>query len=219
MVITIKNKLVQDRGEIIEQFAVGKDVLDVGCTELLGTTTEKGKTERWIHEKIRRVAKEVVGVDINKTQVEALRARGYNIICGDVEQVDLGRKFDVIVAGELIEHLSNPGLFLENMKRHLKDDGVLILTTPNRFHFYTFLQAFVTGREPVYNKPIAAHVHYYDINSLKALVARHGYQVVDHCYYSEKFPTIKSKLILEPLQKIRPNFAQGIVMVLQRAPA
>lgn len=215
--ITVKNKLVQDRGTFIEQFVVGKEVLDAGCTELLGTTTDKGKAERWIHEKIRKVAKEVVGVDINKTEVEALKARGYNIICGDVEEVDIGRKFDVIVAGELMEHLSNPGLFLENMKRHLNEDGVLILTTPNRFHFYSFLKAFITGQNPVYNKPIAAHVHYYDINSLKALIIRHGYQVVDHCFYSEAFPTFKSKLLLKSIQKLRPNFAQGIIMVLQKA--
>ena len=35
---------------------------------------------------------------------------------GDVTTVNLGKKFDVIVAGELIGHLPNQGLFLENMK-------------------------------------------------------------------------------------------------------
>ena len=212
----MKAKLVQDRGEIIEQYVVGKKVLDAGCAELMGTTTDKGKTERWIHKRIRKLAKEVVGVDINKTEVEALRAQGYNVICGDVEQVDIGRKFDVIVAGELIEHLSNPGLFLNNMRRHLKDDGVLILTTPNRFHLYIFLKAFVTGKQPSYTKPIAAHVHYYDVNSLEALATRHDYKIVDCWYYSEGFPTLKSK-ILKFIQKFRLNFAQGIVMVLQKA--
>lgn len=212
----MKNKLAQDRGEIIEQFVVGKEVLDAGCAELMGTTTDKGKAARWIHERIRKVAKEVVGIDINKTEVEALRAQGYNVICGDIEQVDIGRKFDAIVAGELIEHLSNPGLFLDNMKRHLKDDGVLILTTPNRFQLYKFLTAFVTGQPPSYTKPIAAHVHYYDVSSLEALTTRHGYKVLDCWYYSEVFPTLKSK-ILKLIQKFRPNFALGIVMVLQKA--
>lgn len=212
----MKSKLVQDRGAIIEQYVAGKKVLDVGCAELMGTTTVSGKLERWIHKRIRKLAKEVVGVDVNETQVEALKAQGYNVICGDVEQVDIGRKFDVIVAGELIEHLSNPGLFLENMKRHLDNDGVLILTTPNRFHLYIFLKAFFTGKQPVYTKPIAAHVHYYDVSSLEALITRHGYKMLDCWYYSEEFPTLKSK-ILKFIQKLRPNFAQGIVVVLQKA--
>ena len=192
-------------------------MLDVGCAELLGTVHAKTKAGRWLHEKIKKLAKEVVGVDISKIEVEALRARGYNIILGDVERVDIGREFDVIVAGELVEHLSNPGFFLENMKRHLRDDGVLILTTPNRFDFYTFLKALISGRQPSYNKPIAAHVHYYDVNSLKAMANRHGYEVSDFYYYSEGFPTLKSKLILWPIIKARPNFAKGIVMVLRRA--
>ena len=50
----MKAKVVPDKGQVIEQFVVGKEVLDVGCTELLGTTTEKGKAERWIHEQISR---------------------------------------------------------------------------------------------------------------------------------------------------------------------
>lgn len=207
---------MQDRWEVIKEFVAGKEVLDVGCAELLGTVHAETKAERWLHEKIRKLAKEVVGIDINKTEVEALRARGYNIILGNVEQVDIGRRFDVIVAGELIEHLSNPGLFLENMKRHLKDSGVLILTTPNRFDFYTFMKAIISGTQPSYEKPIAAHVHYYDVNSLQALAKRHDYEVSDFYYYTEGFPTWKSKLTLQPITKARPNFAKGIIMILKR---
>ena len=46
-------------------------------------------------------------------------------------KIRLGRKFDVIVTGEILEHLPNQGLFLENAERHLKKKGVQILTTPN----------------------------------------------------------------------------------------
>ena len=40
--------------------------------------------------------------------------------------------FDVIVSGELIEHLRRPRLFIKECLRTLKMNGVLILTTPNR---------------------------------------------------------------------------------------
>ncbi len=59
------------------ELVVGKEVLDAGCAELMSTTTDKGKAERWIHRRIKKMAKEVVGVDINKREVEALRARVY----------------------------------------------------------------------------------------------------------------------------------------------
>jgi 2-polyprenyl-3-methyl-5-hydroxy-6-metoxy-1,4-benzoquinol methylase len=51
------------------------------------------------------VSKKVVGVDIQKEDVERLRKLGYEVVWGDVTTINLGKKFDVIVAGELIEHL------------------------------------------------------------------------------------------------------------------
>ena len=42
-----------------------------------------------------------------------VRERGYRVIWGDVTKIRLGRKFEVIVAGEILEHLPNQGLFGE----------------------------------------------------------------------------------------------------------
>jgi len=52
---------------------------------------------------------------------------------GDAEFIPFRSKsFDIIVAGELIEHLSDPKRFLEECHRTLTDEGVLIISTPNR---------------------------------------------------------------------------------------
>ena len=69
-------------------------------------------------------------IDIRSNNVERLRALGLNAICGDAEKVDLGRKFDVIM-GMPLEHVSNQGIFLENMKRHLENEGVMVVSVPN----------------------------------------------------------------------------------------
>jgi len=39
--------------------------------------------------------------------------------------------FDCIVAGEIIEHIYNPTYFLRECWRILKDDGIIIITTPS----------------------------------------------------------------------------------------
>ena len=57
MVKTANIKLVKDRWEVIEKFVVDKEVLDVGCTELLGTVNAEAKMGRWIHEKIKKKLK------------------------------------------------------------------------------------------------------------------------------------------------------------------
>ena len=70
-------------------------------------------------------------MDYEADEIEKLKAAGYNVVSADATHFDLQQKFDAIVAGELIEHLSNPGLFLDCSSRHLQNNGLLILTTPN----------------------------------------------------------------------------------------
>lgn len=211
-----QKKIVTTRWEVIENYVKGKDVFDVGCAELIGTTTDGKKKSRWIHDKIAKVAKNLIGIDINEKQVILLKEMGYNIIVGDVTTVDLKRKFDVIVAGELIEHLSNPGIFLDNMKRHLKKEGVLILTTPNRFDFITFVKSFFHNSIPDYNKPISKHVMYFDENSISALLKRHGFESIEIVYYwtfAKDYDSRWTRMLLRLVIRFRPSFVRGIVVV------
>ncbi len=80
-----------------------------------------------------------LGIDIEEKEIIKMKKEGYNVICANVETMQLNLKFDVIIAGELIEHLHNPGLFLNTLYEHLRDEGKLILTTPNPFNFRSFL--------------------------------------------------------------------------------
>lgn len=211
-----QKKIVTTRWDIIENYVKGKNVLDIGCAELIGSTIDKKKKSRWIHAKISKVAKELTGVDINEEQVVLLKEMGYNIVVGDAEIIDLGHDFDVIVAGELIEHLSNPGIFLDNMKRHLKGDGIFILTTPNRFDFMTFLRSFLHNTIPSYNKPIAKHVTYFDENSISALLKRHGFEPIEIAYYwtfSNDYDSQWTRILLHPIIRFRPSFVRGLVVV------
>lgn len=163
-----KIKIVEDRWEFIEKYVRNKVVLDVGCAELVATTNDDGKKERWLFERLNKIAKEVVGLDINKEGIQALQKLGYKVILGEAEKCNLRRTFDVILAGELIEHLSNPGLFLENMRRHLNKKGVLIITTPNRFFFFDFFRAFIGNQIPRYSKKgMAGHVFYFTLTLSK----------------------------------------------------
>ena len=210
-------RLVSDRWEVIREYVAGKDVLDVGTAELYGSEKKHGH-DKFLFAQISPIAKSLLGLDINKEEVERLRAIGYkNLLIGDAETINLEQDFDVIVAGDIIEHLSNPGLFLDNMRGHLREDGVLILTTPNRFDFYAFMKAFITGQQPNYSKPIAAHVAHYDINTLTALANRQRFKLEVYYYYTTgQFPTLKARLLLKPIIDARPNFALGLIAVLRK---
>lgn len=122
-------KLLQ-RAEQILPWVQGPRVLDIGCA----AHAMKFDSPHWLHGLLCKQFPETVGLDIRPDLIEQLRSIGYaNVYLGNAENFDLGREFDTIVAGDLIEHLSNPGAFLTCVKKHLAPSGRLIVTTPYPF--------------------------------------------------------------------------------------
>ena len=76
-----------------------------------------------------------IGVDLDGDTVVELTEHGVfdNLVEGDVEKLTelelSGERFDLVVAGDIIEHLSNPGLMLEGMKGLMKPNGKLLVST------------------------------------------------------------------------------------------
>jgi GT2 family glycosyltransferase/SAM-dependent methyltransferase len=107
-------------------FVKGKKVLDLGCGEGYGTYM------------LAREAKYVVGVEIDKPTIQHARNKyiknNLEFIEGSVltVPVDSEREFDVIVCFELIEHIAEHDELLSEVKRLLKDDGLFIVSTPNK---------------------------------------------------------------------------------------
>jgi SAM-dependent methyltransferase len=169
------------RWDFIRPLVVKKRVLELGPAELVGTMN-RHKIDRWIHRKIAGVAEKLVGLEINREQIEALSDMGYDIREGDAEQFDLNEQFDVIIAGELIEHLSNPGKFLDCVRKQLVTDGQLVLTTPNRYSVLSLANVILSGKVPSYEKDIAKHVVYFDSDALNSLLRRHGFASIEFEY-------------------------------------
>jgi 2-polyprenyl-3-methyl-5-hydroxy-6-metoxy-1,4-benzoquinol methylase len=116
----------------IVPYVVGKTVLDVGCTS-------GSRRDDWVHAGLVRVAHRVIGVDIDADAVNRVRQRGFDVRLADAESLPMKEVFDVVHAGELIEHLDNPRSFLAAARSRLKPAGVLVLTTPNAFAISNFV--------------------------------------------------------------------------------
>lgn len=144
------------REAIIKSYAMDKEVLDVGA---VGQT---GAYNLW--DEIKPVAKELVGIDIMSSGNEG-------VVQGDMETYSFGRKFDVIVLGDIIEHVNNQGLLLDNCHRHLKNDGILVITTPNAKWPTVFMP---TNR---------THTLWHDKFTMETLLGRYGFKVKEFRYY------------------------------------
>lgn len=154
--------------EILDRVDGGR-VLDVGCVQHDPATRHD---PNWLHQHLYRVADDVVGVDIDEDGIEDLQDAGYRATVADAESLALEGEFEYVVAGEIIEHVSNPGLFLDAVRERLTDDGQLILSTPNPW-CWARLKHLVRSDVVPCNPE---HTHYQDEQTLRQLLARHGFE-------------------------------------------
>lgn len=153
-------------------FARGKRVLDIGCVQ---HDPDNYRSPYWVHKALVAVADHVVGIDLYPEGVEYLRGKGYDVRLFDACDFDIGEKFDVIVAGDIIEHLDNVGGFLSSCRRSLRPDGVLLVTTDSPWFWRHIARAAVLGRV----KNNLEHVTWIDPVLLSQLAGRFGFDLRD----------------------------------------
>lgn len=97
------------------------EIFDVGCCDGSFTKHFKKNTNK------------AYGIDISKHAVNKAKRKGIIVKEGDFLEKDYFKniKFDIIVAGETIEHIFDTDLFLKKIYTKLKKNGTLIITTPN----------------------------------------------------------------------------------------
>ena len=182
----------------IGEFVRGKRVLDIGC---MNHSASASADTRWLHGHVVRNAGSVLGLDILESDVAQLREQGFNMVCGDAMTVDLGDTFRTIIAGELIEHIEDPGMFLRNMRKHLASDGELLITTPNVFFGLHFAESIFRSPYDAWNPQ---HVAWYDYFTLENLLNRAGLTAVKCIYFTRS----------RKLQKVLRFFGSKCPMVL-----
>ena len=161
----------------------GKRVIHVGFADA-GFREEQGRAGRWLHGHLAEVASELVGLDADGPGVAAAVDAGYEahlVDCTDptaVAALDLNPA-DVVLAGEVIEHLGAPGPFLRAMATVCLPGGTLIVTTPNAYGLVNVV-ANITRRVEV-NHP--DHVVMFTWRTLTQLMAREGWQPRDSVTY------------------------------------
>lgn len=178
-------ELVNGRFDSILSACASRRVLHVGCVDA-GFLEERFAHGDLLHQRLAGVAGELWGVDADEAGISFLRDRGFNnLIVGDVCRRDWlgavsGQDFDVIVASEVVEHLMNPGLFLEGVQELMVDDTTkLLITVPNAFRLDT-LRHLLSGIEFVHPD----HNYWFSYHTLTNLLKKSGLQIDTVLAYS-----------------------------------
>jgi SAM-dependent methyltransferase len=215
-----------DRHLALIETARGRSVLHLGFVdERLEQKLEEGV---WLHARLAEVARSLVGVDSSAEGVEWAQAHGYEAYVVDVQSQEsvaaAGLKpAEVVIAGELIEHLDAPGPFLRALRLLVVEDGLIVLTTPNAYRLLSFL-APVTGSEIVHSD----HTAWHSPQTLRTLLGQCGWDVQEMAYYHNPVRAIPSGMrgrermraqlanatrrILALVNRPLPYWSEGIVV-------
>lgn len=163
-----RKELILDRTEYFCHIASGKKVLDVGIVEHCANASAN---DNWLHKKICEHAYSCLGVDILETEIASLARQGFNVIVWDFTEKALPNKFDLIIAGDVIEHMENPTAFFRNLSQMLNPDGRIVISTPNLWYANPVFKNF---REGAPFSESADHVGWFDAGTLCEIASRSG---------------------------------------------
>ncbi len=215
-----KIELVQ-RVEFIKNACAGKKILHLGCTNY-PYTKEAIENEMLLHTELGKTAKELYGFDYDQAGIDILQDSGVrNLFQADLEKlekVELNETFDVIIAGEIIEHLRNPGLFLQGIQRFMNPETNLIITTVNAYCAFRFIVYGLRGKggenEPVHPD----HVAYYSYKTLSLAINRENLTVKDFYFYDigdehRPFNRWYYNVFNDICVKFSPQLSDGVIAV------
>jgi hypothetical protein len=156
----------------------------------------------------------VVGIDLIKSEVPK---NYHKVIIGDamdIESIFKPKSFDTIVAAEIIEHLENPAQFLRGTRKILKDNGNLIISTPNPYHLPTLIV------NALFLRPVFTAHKTHDPYHINLFPYRNMVTLLEHCDFSVMKVINANGLVLNldegPIIPFPKAFSQNFIYVAEK---
>lgn len=162
-------------------------LLDLGCG--IGIFLTMAQARGW----------DAYGVDISEEAVEMAKSRsGAKAIAGALIEAGFpDRFFDVITLFDVFEHLPDPFIELAEIRRILKDDGLIFLNTPNQKALLRCMAhalhrlSFGLWTYPVRKVFHRYHLYYYSLATLRATLRTQGFDVAH--WEAKPIPVVKAR--------------------------
>lgn len=156
---------------LLGEVSAGEHVLDVGCGE-----------GRFAVE-LARAGARVVGVDVAEEPLRRARARHPEL---DLRALEIDgpwdlrdASFDVLWAGEVIEHVADTAAWFSQARRVLRAGGKLLLSTPDHGLLARLRLACSAGAFGAHFEPRGDHLRFYVRATLACLLEDFGFHEVD----------------------------------------
>ncbi len=215
-------ELTDKKQQVFESFEVPDPIRIKKATKLVRQNFESvkglnilecGVAKGGIVDLLKNEGANCFGVDINPRHLD-----GVNIKQADLNNgiFDFGVKFDIIFAGEVMEHLFDDSKFIESAKNSLNQGGLLIITVPNLvFSANRLLMLF--GKMPKFAFA-PYHYHIYNKKVAENLIKEKGFEIVKTTSSHLLFSARRNKLgrIFEILGDIFPSLGAHLIICARK---
>jgi SAM-dependent methyltransferase len=148
-----------------------------------GTLLEVGCGYGYLLDDARAYFDRRVGTEFSLDGAEIARATGAEVFVGGIEQISAERKFDTVLAVQVIEHVYQPLAFVKQLINHTQPGGHIIIATPD---IGGVLRKAMGRHWPSFKVP--EHVGYFDFRTLSRLMEKAGLSDVRQLPYPHAFP-------------------------------
>lgn len=180
--VRVRVQLVEDRTEFLKQLVAEHQVVaHLGCTDSPYTDVRLRNGDL-LHARL-CPGQELVGFDIDGPGLDRVRAAfpGQRLVLADIAvsvPEEHRGKYDLVVAGEVLEHVPNPGNFLRGCRELLTPSGELCVTVPNACSPKIALRAAL-GYEAVHPD----HHTYYGPRTIRRTLAAADFELLSLATY------------------------------------
>lgn len=191
----------------LERVTANSTVLELGCAT--------GYMSEYM---INKLGCQVTALEVDAAAARYARQVGAMVHVGDINQQATwqklrGRRFQTILAANVIEHLVNPDWQLQQIVKHLQPDGKFIIVVPNiawwRSRWRLLLGKWQYEEYGLFDR---THLQFFSLFSLRRQLTQAGLQIIDEAYD----PAGGAKW-LTPLLKLFPNaYAYQMVVVCEK---
>lgn len=189
---------------------VNQKILDIGCFD--GTLLSSLPPDNFLY-----------GVEASDFGYKTCLKKGINVtqfFFNDDKFPYKSSSFDIIIAGEIIEHIYDTDQFLNEIYRLLKPNGYLILSTPNIASLPRRIMLLL-GMNPIIEispnrLDSSGHIRYFTFKNLSKLIKENNFNIIKIFSDLINFHPqgkIQSKLV----PKILPTIGQSIICLCQKS--
>jgi 2-polyprenyl-3-methyl-5-hydroxy-6-metoxy-1,4-benzoquinol methylase len=155
---------------LLEHVEPGQRVLDIGCGEGRFAT------------ELERAGIAVVAADVAAEPLRRARAcdpgLDLRLIASDRPWELEDSSFDVVWAGEVIEHVADTAGWLSEARRVLRSGGRLLLSTPAHPPLRVLAMALRPGSFDTHFDPLSEHLRFYTARTLRRLLGDFGFEEI-----------------------------------------